>query len=76
MAQENYDENEMEDAAIEQRASRVRRQLSRGRFAQITEKLTGGPERPGEQKITRSPVVGNDQQLDVVKYLARRLISQ
>lgn len=55
MAQENYNENE--DSAIEQQASRVRRQLARGRFAQITEKLTGGPERPGEQKITRSPVV-------------------
>jgi len=47
----------MDGAAAEQKASAARRQLSRGRFAQITEKLTGGPERPGEQKIGRSPVV-------------------
>lgn len=61
MAQKEYDdENDVdiaEDEAREQQAAKARRQLSRGRFAQITEKLTGGPERPGEQKIGRSPIV-------------------
>ncbi len=57
MAQEQYDENDADDAAIEQQASRARQQLSRGRIARITERLTGGPERPGEQRIGRSPVV-------------------
>ena len=61
MAQEEYDDendvNAAEEAALEQQASKARRQLSRGRFAQLTEKLTGGPERPGEQKIGRSPIV-------------------
>ena len=38
-------------------AEKARRQLSRGRLARLTEKLTGGPERPGQQKIARSPVV-------------------
>ena len=60
MAQKEYDnENDMdaEETAREQQAAIARRQLSRGRFAQITEKLTGGPERPGEQKIGRSPIV-------------------
>ena len=61
MAQKDYDnENDVdtaEEAARAQQAATARRQLSRGRFAQITEKLTGGPERPGEQKIGRSPIV-------------------
>ncbi len=58
MAQEEYDdENDAEEAAIEQQAAKAKRQLSRGRVARFTEKLTGGPERPGEQKIGRSPVV-------------------
>ena len=61
MAREEYDdENDVvaaDDAAMEQHANKARRQLSRGRFAQLTEKLTGGPERPGEQKIGRSPIV-------------------
>jgi len=57
VAQEEFDENGSEDTEIGQQTARARRQLSRGRFAQITEKLTGGPERPGEQRIGRSPVV-------------------
>ena len=61
MAQKEYDdENDVdaaEEAARAKQAATARRQLSRGRFAQITEKLTGGPERPGEQKIGRSPIV-------------------
>lgn len=58
MAQEEYDDlDAAEAAALEKQAHKARRQLSRGRFAQITEKLTGGPERPGEQKIGRSPIV-------------------
>ena len=59
MAQEEYDDETeaAEEAVLQQQASKARRQMSRGRFAQLTEKLTGGPERPGEQKIGRSPVV-------------------
>lgn len=60
MAQEDYNEHDVDstkEAARELQAAVVRRQLSRGRLAQITEKLTGGPERPGEQKIGRSPIV-------------------
>ena len=61
MAQEEFeDENDVEAAereAVERQAMKARRQLSQGRFAQLTEKLTGGPERPGEQKIGRSPIV-------------------
>ena len=61
MAQrEHDDENDVdyaEEAARAQQSATARRQLSRGRFAQITEKLTGGPERPGEQKIARSPII-------------------
>ena len=56
MAQNEYEEDDVEAARAKQAAT-ARRQLSRGRFAQITEKLTGGPERPGEQKIGRSPIV-------------------
>lgn len=61
MAREEYDDKNdvdaADDAAIEKHAEKARRQLSRGRFTQLTEKLTGGPERPGEQKIGRSPIV-------------------
>ena len=61
MAQREYDDENDVDAAEEvaraRQSATARRQLSRGRFAQITEKLSGGPERPGEQKIARSPIV-------------------
>ncbi len=60
MAQNEYEEDDVdtaEEAVRAKQAATARRQLSRGRFAQITEKLTGGPERPGEQKIGRSPIV-------------------
>lgn len=61
MAQEEYEDKKdveaAERAAMERQAMKARRQLSQGRFAQLTEKLTGGPERPGEQKIGRSPIV-------------------
>ena len=60
MAQKEFGKNAV-DAAAEatraQQAALAKRQLSRGRFSQLTEKLTGGPERPGEQKIGRSPIV-------------------
>ena len=54
---EYEDENDAdaaEVAAQEQQALKAKRQLSRGFFARMTEKLTGGPERPGEQKIGRT----------------------
>ncbi len=67
MASEEYDDEEevveavdAEDEREQARgavAEKARRQLKRGRLAQLTEKLTGGPERPGQQKIGRSPVV-------------------
>ena len=58
MAQEEYDDqNDAENAANDEQAAKAKRQLSQGRIARLTEKLTGGPERPGEQKIGRSPVV-------------------
>jgi hypothetical protein len=56
VAQEEYQDKHDAEAA-ERQAMKARRQLSKGRFTQLTEKLTGGPERPGEQKIGRSPIV-------------------
>ena len=34
-----------------------RRMLSRGRMASLADRLTGGPARPGEQQVLRSPLV-------------------
>jgi len=55
--EDDDDSRDAEEAAREEELQKGRRQLRRGRFAQLTEKLTGGPERPGEQKVARSPVV-------------------
>jgi len=65
VASEEYDEDVVEAVEVdddreqsrEVLAGKARRQLSRGRLTQLSEKLTGGPERPGQQKIARSPVV-------------------
>ncbi|MFN9719508.1 MAG: PQQ-binding-like beta-propeller repeat protein [Planctomycetota bacterium] len=69
MASEQYDEEEIVDeveageADDERDESRrkfeekARRQLRRGRLTVLAEKLSGGPERPGEQRVGRSPVV-------------------
>lgn len=67
MASEEYEEVEdvveavdAEDGREQSRefvAEKARRQLQRGRLARLAEKLTGGPERPGQQKIASSPVV-------------------
>lgn len=58
MAQEEYDDqNDADEIAMEEQSAKAKRQLSRGFVSRFTEKLTGGPERPGEQKIGRSPVV-------------------
>lgn len=69
MASEEYDDEEVvedvkpddaDDQSDESRRAfeeKARRQLRRGRLAKLAEKLSGGPERPGEQKIGRSPVV-------------------
>lgn len=66
MASEEYDDDDVvevvkvdddREQSREALAEKARRQLNRGRLARLTEKLTGGPERPGQQKIARSPVV-------------------
>ena len=67
MASEEYEEVEdvveavdAEDGREQSRefvAEKARRQLQRSRLARLAEKLTGGPERPGQQKIASSPVV-------------------
>lgn len=66
MASEEYDDDDVVEAVEvpDERAKsrevvsqKARRQLRRGRLAQLSDKLTGGPERPGQQKIVRSPVV-------------------
>lgn len=65
MASEDYEEDvveavEVDDDREDSRGAvseKARRQLKRGRLTQLLEKLTGGPERPGQQKIGRSPVV-------------------
>jgi hypothetical protein len=70
VASEEYDDEEevvepveaddADDATDKSRRAfeeKARRQLSRGRLTTLAEKLSGGPERPGEQKIGRSPVV-------------------
>jgi hypothetical protein len=62
VASDEYDEDEDiradADAADRSRQrKRAERQLSRGRIRSLGDKLTGGPERPGEQKISRSPFV-------------------
>ncbi|MFM8476552.1 MAG: hypothetical protein ACKOEO_12245, partial [Planctomycetaceae bacterium] len=45
------------DAALEAVQQKARQQLKRGRMALLSDRLTGGPQRPGQQSITRSPVV-------------------
>ncbi|MFM7057912.1 MAG: PQQ-binding-like beta-propeller repeat protein [Planctomycetota bacterium] len=45
------------DAAVEAVQQKARQQLKRGRMALLSDRLTGGPQRPGQQSITRSPVV-------------------
>ena len=37
--------------------SRAQRQLRRGRLSQLNDQIAGGPTRPGEQKLSRSPFV-------------------
>jgi hypothetical protein len=54
---EDVEAEEDRQASRDAIAEKARRQLKRGRFALMTEKLSGGPERPGEQKVGRSPVV-------------------
>ncbi len=50
-------DDEKDDAAKDALSAKARQQLKRGRLSSLSDKLTGGPERPGEQKIGRSPVV-------------------
>ena len=70
MASEDYDEAEVVDEVAENAArdtdrtstrealaAKARQQLRRGRLTELSEKLSGGPQRPGQQKIGRSPTV-------------------
>lgn len=45
------------DSVRRELAKTADRQLRRGRLNQLSDRLTGGPQRPGEQKVGRSPVV-------------------
>lgn len=45
------------DAAVQAVRQKARQQLKRGRMALLSDRLTGGPQRPGQQSIARSPVV-------------------
>ncbi|MFN8709462.1 MAG: PQQ-binding-like beta-propeller repeat protein [Planctomyces sp.] len=45
------------DAAAEEELRKGRRQLSRGALAGLGDRITGGPSRPGEQEVIRSPMI-------------------
>ena len=45
------------EAAKDAVAEKAKRQLQRGRLTTFADRLSGGPQRPGQQKIARSPVV-------------------
>lgn len=60
MAREEYDKDrEAADAEAlgEAQAEKARRQLKRNWTERLSDRLTGGPERPGEQNVGRSPIV-------------------
>jgi PQQ-like domain len=54
---DQLEQEEAEAAERDRHRARAERQLSRGRIRSLGDRLTGGPERPGEQKIGRSPFV-------------------
>lgn len=45
------------DFQVDAIRERARRQLRRGRLTQLNDRIAGGPRRPGEQEVTRSPFV-------------------
>lgn len=58
MASENENNpTDNADSVRRELAKTADRQLRRGRLNQLSDRLTGGPQRPGEQKVGRSPVV-------------------
>ncbi len=60
MAREEYDEqadDELTGALAPRQSEKARRLAQRGWWQRLTDKLIGGPERPGEQKVGRSPIV-------------------
>ena len=66
MAAEEYDDEDYNDEETDSGSSptdttadreRARRQLSRGRIAQLGDRIAGGASRPGEQKASKSPFV-------------------
>ena len=58
---EEYDEleqvSEEEVRRVDLMRSRAERQLRRGRLSRLNDRIAGGPARPGEQVISRSPFV-------------------
>ncbi len=49
--------DEREDAARQKYAEKGRRQIARGRLARLADSIAGGPTRPGDQQVIRSPFV-------------------
>ncbi|MCH2200606.1 MAG: PQQ-binding-like beta-propeller repeat protein [Fuerstiella sp.] len=49
--------SEAADQRVDEIRSRAQRQLRRGRLTQLNDRIAGGPTRPGEQKVSRSPFV-------------------
>lgn len=54
---DDTDRDEDDSGSRDRQRARAERQLKRGRMSQLSDRLTGGPERPGEQSIGRSPFV-------------------
>jgi outer membrane protein assembly factor BamB len=57
VASKQNKDDEANDAALQAVQQKARQQLKRGRMALLSDRLTGGPQRPGQQSIGRSPVV-------------------
>ncbi len=46
-----------DELGVEALRRRARRQLRRSRLSQLNDRIAGGPRRPGDQEVTRSPFV-------------------
>ena len=58
MAREEYDEREDEKpGGTRELSKKARRLQQRGWWGRLSDRLIGGQERPGEQKVGRSPIV-------------------
>ncbi len=56
-AQKDTDPQDNSDGVRGELARQAGKQLRRGRLNTLSDRLTGGPQRPGEQKVGRSPAV-------------------